>query len=155
MALIRTKYRSNSFAVTVGVHVNNGTTSSVILPFCNTMLSSQGIERLSSTTLKVSDSGLYEITFPLSVKASAGLTFFVDIGVNGSYSQITATTFALTTTFWGDTYKHIMPLNAGDNVTIRVRLSAVSANFITNCSVVRSNIPTDNTVLPTSTLKKI
>lgn len=153
MSLVRAKYRSNSFAVTSGINVNNGTSSSVVLQFCNTLISSQDIQRLSSTTLRVSDSGLYEIVFPLSVKAASGLNMFVDVGVNGSYTQIASGT--LGTNYNGDTYKHIISLIAGDSVTVRVRLSSSSANFITNSSVTRTNITTDNTLIPTSTLKKI
>jgi hypothetical protein len=153
MALIRTKYRSNSFAVTVGLNVNNGTASSAILPFCNTLVSSQGVERLSSTTLKVLDSGLYEIIFPLSVKASSGLAMYVDIGINGAYSQISTSTLGLQ--YNGATYNNIMALNAGDSISVRVRLSSASANFITNCSVVIINTTTDQTAIPTSSLKKI
>lgn len=153
MSLIRAKYRSNSFAMTIGVNINNGTGSSTILPFCNTLVSSQGIDRISSTTLRVSEAGLYEIIFPLSVKASSGLTLFVDTGINGTYSQIATST--LGSNFNGDTYRHILNLAAGDNVSVRVRLSAASANFITNCSVTRINIPTGNSVVPTSSLKKI
>lgn len=153
MALIRSKYRSNSFAVTTGININNGTASSTILQFCSTLKSSQGIERLSSTTLKVSGAGLYELIFPLSVKASSGLILYIDIGVNGSYSQIASST--LGSNFNGDVYRHIFSLNAGDIVSIRVRLNASSANFITNCSVTRINATTSNTVIPTSSLKKI
>ena len=154
MSLIRTKYRSNSFSVTVGLNVNNGTASSAILPFCNTLVSSQGVERLSSTTLRVLDSGLYEITFPLSVATSSVRTMFVDVGINGTYSQISTCVLG-TTDLYGDTYRHIILLNAGDSVTIRVRLNSSSANFRTNCSVTGSNSSTNNTAIPTSTLKKI
>ena len=154
MSLIRTKYRSNSFSVTVGLNVNNGTASSAILPFCNTLVSSQGVERLSSTTLRVLDSGLYEINFPLSVATSSVRTMFVDVGVNGTYSQISTCVIG-GPDLYGDTYRHIILLNAGDSVTIRVRLNSSSANFRTNCSVTGQNSSTNNTAIPTSTLKKI
>jgi hypothetical protein len=153
MSLIRANYRSNSYAEFIGDHVNNGTASVVLVKFCKTLVNSLGIERLNETSLKVSERGVYELVFPLSAKASSGLTYYIGVGVNGEYDEfITSTT---TANFSGDSYRYVFQLEVNDIVTIRIRLSASSANFITNSSVPTRGSSTANTVIPTGTLKKI
>jgi len=153
MSLIRSSYRSNNYAQFIGDHVNNGTASVALVKFCKTLVNSLGIERLNETSLKVSVPGVYEFTFPLSIKASLGINYYIGVGVNGEYDEFSSG--ATPATIFGDTYRYIFQLEAGDIITIRVRLGSTSTNFTTNSSVLPQGASTSNTVIPTGTLKKI
>lgn len=153
MALIGAKDRINDYAVMIGANVNNGTVSTALLQFCTSFLSSQGIARLNNTSVSVSESGRYEIEFPLTYSSANGLTFFIDVGINGVYTQISSQ--PTNGTYNPGYYNYIMDLVTGDVITIRCRLSAASANFITNASLTRRGLAVNNSVNGTSTIKRL
>jgi hypothetical protein len=153
MPLIRAKDKTNDYAVMVGANINNGTASSVLLQFCTSFLSSQGITRINNTSVSVSENGRYEIKFPLTYSSANSLTFFVDIGINGVYTQISSQ--PTNGTYNPGYYNYIMDLVTGDVITIRCRLSASSANFITNASLTRRGLAVNNSVNGTSTIKRL
>jgi hypothetical protein len=127
MSLIRANYRSSSYVEFIGDHVNNGTASVALVKFCKTLVNSLGIERLNETSLKISERGVYELVFPLSAKASSGITYYLGVGVNGDYDEfITGTT---TSDFLGDTYRAVIQLEVNDIVTT---LSRIEYNHETN-----------------------
>ena len=143
------------FAMMTGGSINNGTVSTGVVRFCVTMLSSNKINRLSDDEVQVKESGVYEINFPLTLKAdSSSYTMFVDVAVNGIFVQI-ASFSATSSNVAGGQFTYTIPMLYNDTMSIRARINTPIANFTTSCSSSKVNVGFFASVFPTITIKKI
>lgn len=142
----------------VGTTTVGGANSTVLFPFANTFVSSNGINRDSATRISVIEAGFYELIIPLAVRAAHGSGFIPDsiqYGVNGVWTNLTTSGSVNTGNGFFGQFNIVVEIPAGGYFELRSVTSLAPTAHTVYCSMGAGSAVSDTWAQPTYTIKRL
>lgn len=158
MSLIRSNRANPIFALMRGTSSSVGANTTAMIPFANTFISANGINRVSATRVSVVEAGFYEIVIPIEVRASHPSGFIIDsiqMGVNGVWTNLSTSPLINTANGFLGNYSIIVNLAEGDYFELRSVTSTVPTAHTVYCNIGGGASGVSTWIYPLYNMKKL
>lgn len=158
MSLIRSNRANPIYALMRGTSSAVGANTTAMIPFADTFISSNGINRVSATRVSVDEAGFYEIVIPIEVRVSHASGFIIDsiqMGVNGTWTNLTTSPATNTANGFLGNYSIIVSLAAGAYFELRSVTGAGPTAHTVYCNVGAGAANLSTWIFPLYNMKKL